>query len=225
MKISSPSKRFLLTGLALASVGFVTACYPDEITSVQDRDLVATFYDADYGFSSNRTYAMPDTIIHLCEVVEIDRCIDLSRQFDAQMLAQVATKMGDLGYNRISEADIAAGQEPDVVVLMSALGTRTTIIYTWWPGWGYWPGWGGCCGPGWGWGYPPAVGVSTYETGSVVVTMADPNTPPPDQAGDLLYAPWNGVLQGLLSSTPAGSRITDGINQMFAQSPYLEAGS
>jgi hypothetical protein len=55
--------------------------------------------------------------------------------------------------------------------------------------------------------------------------MADPDLSPPPGSENLVVVPWNAVLQGLLSSVPAGSRITDGIDQMFAQSPYLRAGS
>lgn len=212
--------------LVALSAGILVGCYPGEITGVADLDLVATHYDEEYDFSSNRTWAMPDSIVHVCDVVEISGCVDLDRDLDDEILAKVATEMAALGYTRIDEGSIGPGNVPDVVVLVSALGVRTTVIYNWWPGWGWWGGWGwcpGCWGPGWGWGYPPAIGVSSYNTGTLVVTMVDPEAEPKED--QQIVTPWNGALDGLLTSSPTAQRINDGLTQMFKQSEYLKVGN
>jgi len=89
----------------------------------------------------------------------------------------------------------------------------------WWPGWGYWPGYG----PGWGWGYPGYVGRVTYETGTVFVDMIDPNDPAPAVEPPEIPVVWTGALRGILSggAATAATRIVDGLNQAFDQSPYL----
>lgn len=211
--------------LAALSAVFLVGCYPDQITSVQDLDVVATQYDTEYAFSANGTWAMPDSIAHVCDFVDVDGCIELRRDLDDEILAKVAAEMAALGYTRIPTDQINPGNVPDVVLLTSALGTRTTVIYSWYPGWGWWGGWGwcpGCWGPGWGWGYPP-VGVTSYESGSLIVSMVDPDLEPEEE--EMIPTPWLGVLNGLLQSGTPASRIDDGLTQMFAQSPYLRAGN
>ena len=90
---------------------------------------------------------------------------------------------------------------------------------------GGWPGWG-CCGPGWGWWYPPTVSVTNFQTGSVFVEMIDPDEQPPDTDLDALVIEWSAVLNGVLSSSSNTSkRLEDGVNQMFKQSQYLKVGN
>lgn len=225
MKISS-MKGWGAAVLVAVSTGVLVGCYPGEVTGVSDLDLVVTQFDEEYDFSSNRTWAMPDSIVHVCDFVEVSGCIELSRDNDAQVLAKIATEMSDLGYTRIPADEISDTNVPDVVLLTSALGVRTTVIYNWWPGWGWWGGWGwcpGCWGPGWGWGYPPAVGVSSYTTGTLVVSMIDPSAEPSQDQN--IVTPWNGVVDGLLTSSPTAQRVDRGLTQMFAQSPYLKVGN
>ena len=80
---------------------------------------------------------------------------------------------------------------------------------------------------GWCWYYPPGwypVGYS-YNTGTVLMQMGDPDdflNFGEDIEADVA---WFGALDGLLSSssTTNAQSITNGINQAFAQSPYIQS--
>ena len=109
------------------------------------------------------------------------------------------------------------------MVLVSASRQQNWVAWTnwgwgswgFWPGWGYWPGYG----PGWGIGYP-WVSVSNYETGSVFITMVNPNQA--NSGEQEIPAIWGAAINGLLGST-AGNQafITQTVEQAFRQSPYL----
>lgn len=215
--------RAVLAALVLG----LTACYPGDPASIQELDIVGTKYDTEYDFSANRSFAMPDSVLHLCDIPELNLagCIELGRDFDATMLARVVANMEAMGYTRELEPEVNA---PDVVVLVSALGSARFVAYVsypWWGGWGWWPGWGycpGCYGPGWGWGYPPgSISAVRYETGTLFIDMVDPDEA--DFAKQEIPIPWTGALNGVLGSS-AEQSVIDGIDQAFAQSPYLRAG-
>jgi len=113
----------------------------------------------------------------------------------------------------------------DVVVMPVANGETyaSCAAYCWYCYWGWYPGWGyypPAWGPGWGWGYPTDVICTTYNTGTLVVSMTEPN----DAKENTLPVAWVGILNGLLegTTTDIGNRITTNINQMFVQSPYLK---
>ena len=144
---------------------------------------------------------------------------------DAQILAQIEAEFTALGYTRVQ----VDGAEPDVVVLVTA--ARTDVVYWysvgWWDYWGYWPGWGPgwgpCCyGPGYGPGYPwgPVYG-GTQSTGTLVITMLDPNMTPARELE--IPALWAGAINGLLQGSDASilARLEGLIEQAFVQSPYL----
>ena len=57
----------------------------------------------------------------------------------------------------------------------------------------------------------------TYETGTLYINFSDAR----DVANDKLKVAWLGIGNGLAGATSSGSRITQAINQMFLQSPYL----
>ncbi|MCK5454961.1 MAG: DUF4136 domain-containing protein, partial [Calditrichia bacterium] len=61
----------------------------------------------------------------------------------------------------------------------------------------------------------------SFSTGTVLITMIDPAKWDP---GNPVNSPvWGGTLNGLTGDTRAGisTRIRNGIDQAFAQSPYL----
>ncbi|MCH7475323.1 MAG: DUF4136 domain-containing protein, partial [Gemmatimonadetes bacterium] len=118
----------------------------------------------------------------------------------------------------LEEAD-PTNNTPDVVFLVGAWAVTNTnayIGYPWWDWWGWYPGWG-CCGPGYGWGYPSAPVVVRYDTATLVITMVDPNR----AAVDEIPVVWVAGMNGVLGSGGTTIRITDGIDQAFDQSPYL----
>ena len=212
--------RLALLGLMVSVAG----CYPGEgATNVQDLDVVLTIHDEDADFASYRTFAMPDTVLHIVGEGEDSNVIELPRTFDDLILDLVTSNMASLGYIREPDPENNAA---DLILLVGAVGVeRTTYWYgggCYWYCWGWWPGWGGYpgYGPGWGWGYPPYVGSTKFEQGAILLTLIDPN----GDTGENEVVPviWGAGTSGLLSgSGSGGTRITNAINQAFAQSPYL----
>ena len=154
------------------------SCYPDGgLNSIEDYDVVITRYNKDYDFGAVKTYAMPDTILHVLPDSTAED--EITREFDELILSQIAENMANIGYKRITDTS-QQDSIPDVVILAGVFATR-------YQGWSYWPGWGGGWGywPGWGWwgpGYPgygpgyPGVAVPyTFSTGSVVAYMFEPD--------------------------------------------------
>lgn len=205
------------SALALGALGTLSlaACWPGDVTSLAQLDLVVTVHDSSANFR-NMTYVLPDS------VVEVDlgseNQIPLDRSFDDQILADVAAQMDAKGYTRVSTQE-ATNNGADYVVLVEASAHTVTsyyAVYPWCGGWGWWGGWGwyGGCYPGY---YPPAVGSTTYESGTIFVNLIDAC----DQDMRRCKRIWIGALNGVLASNPTGQRITSGIQRMYDQSPYL----
>jgi hypothetical protein len=124
--------------------------------------------------------------------------------------------MDALGYTRVTDTT----QTVSVVVLLSAIKSDWQVS-GYYPGgyWGWYPYY-----PGGGW-YPYYPGYAySYEftTGTVFVTMIDPEK---RNSNDPANSPvWGATLNGLAGDSRSGTatRITNGINQAFAQSPYLK---
>ena len=198
-------------------VAGVASCYPGEISSLDETDLVLTFYDTTADFESNVTYAMPDTIIRIDDE---GGSAAANPAIDAQILAQIEAELTAIGYTRV-----AAGTPSDVVVLVTA--TRVDLDYWhtvgWWDYWGWWPGWGPELGPGWAPAYPWGPSYPGRQSlGTLAITMLDPNsTVVEDQE---IPATWVGAVNELLIGSDANilARMVDLIDQVFLQSPYLQ---
>lgn len=204
---------------ALVGLVAVAGCYPGSTNLAdEDYDIVITVYDDEADFASYRTYALPDTVIHIEDSDDVD-IIELPRDFDDLILDLAEANMDALGYVR--EFDPEANGV-DLILLASAVGTESTEWFYggWWGYWGWYPGYPPGWGPGWGWGPPPGyIGGVRIEQGSVVLTLIDPEL----AGGDDEEVPvvWAGAMRGLLSGGGAEARITESLNQAFAQSPYL----
>ncbi len=213
-----PNRVSSLMTLGLALV--VASCYPGDVSSVSELDVVATVRDQSANFGTISTFALPDTIIHL-DIGEGNQ-VELSRAFDDLILSEVVTQLEALGYMR--EADPLTNGA-DAVVLVSAFAVEQTnayVSYPWWnywgsyPGWGFWPGYG----PGWGWGYPPTVSTVSYEQGTLLISLIDVNNP--DTQMETLPIIWVAAASGILSSAGVSeTRLVTNIRQAFIQSPYL----
>ena len=196
----------------------VVSCYPGEISSVGEADLVVTFFDSAADFESNVTYTMPDSIVR---IAEDGGSGSANPAVDDQILAQIEAELTAIGYQRIA----VGGAAPDVVVLVT--GASVDIDYWstggWWGYWGWWPGWGPALGPGWVPAYPwdPAY-PGTQTVGTLAITMLDPNMVSAED--EEIPAIWAGVVNGLLqgSDESVRARMVDLIDQVFDQSPYLQ---
>lgn len=221
MRIVRPGKARLLVGSSLALVFLawvaLLSCYPGSIEDLAELDTVVTIYDDSFNFGQQQTYSMPDSVFHLCEVLPDppSDCIDLSRTHDQLVLDTVVQNMADLSYTRVSDDTSLA--PPDVRLVVTALGSETTGWYVWYP-WNPWY-------PGYGWWYPPVVEPVSYETGSLIITMVRTDEMIENGDQDGIPVIWTGALNGALggSTVSQANRLTNGINQAYAQSPYLRA--
>ncbi|UCF20639.1 MAG: DUF4136 domain-containing protein [Gemmatimonadota bacterium] len=204
----------LLAVALLASAG----CYPGEVTSVTQLDLVVTVREPGFDFGTVQSFFMPDTIIQLNE--DDPNAIDISRANDRQILTRVRENLLDLGWEELSEAEVQDGTLPDLVVGNLVSATENTSWWISYPGYCWDPYW---C---WGWYWPPVVGSSTYRAGTYFVVMARVEGIGAPGQDDEFEAQWGGLADGVLSSSSSSNlnRLLDGIDQMFKQSPYL-AGS
>ncbi|MBC8490757.1 MAG: DUF4136 domain-containing protein [Bacteroidetes bacterium] len=200
----------ILAGIAVA----LTSCYPGGAEYTEDLDLVVTDYNPDYNFKVIQTYYMADSIYHI-----VDEGVTPDRTYDAYIISELERNFDALGYERLDTNDIGS-PEPDVAVVVTAIKVTYYNIYSypWYPGWG----WGY---PDYGWGYPWYGGsyVTSYETGTVLWDMFDPDNV--DKDNKIIYVEWMGAINGLLGTSKQNTkdRITRGINQAFEQSPYLRS--
>jgi hypothetical protein len=124
------------------------------------------------------------------------------------ILGTIAGNMDDLGWVRVDVED-----DPDILLLPAAW--ETTTIYYYYDYWYWW--YGGY----WGWYYPyyPPVYTSSYTTGSLLMSITDPNIVSTD--GNRINQ-WSGLVNGLLTGYFDASRINEAIDKAFAISPYLK---
>jgi hypothetical protein len=200
-------KIYSLAMVALLTVLF--GCYPGGAVYTDEFDIAYTNYDKTYDFVAKGTYSLPNKVVKITgkdnQPPEYVKDI-----YGVPILAQIDANMQALGWIKVD-----VNNNPDVQVLPAAWES-TTIVYG-----GYWGGYY-CwyypyyCGGGW---YYPYTPVTSYSTGTLVMTIVDPNAESTD--GGKRVA-WTGAINGLLTGTYVASRITKGIDQAFAQSPYLK---
>ena len=221
MEVMRRGAVFAVVGL---SIGFVS-CYPGQINSLQETDVVITGREADIDFTAFNSFTMLDTIVHLVDSTATDT-VELGRQLDTEILALIAQRLQAYGYTRIDSADVTPDNLPDVFVTVAASASNNWVFYVTYPWWGYWGWWGGWpgWGPGWGPGYPccGSVGATNYLTGSLIIDMYD--VARADTVEREFPTPWNTVINGMLGGSEqlTAQRLERTINQAFDQSPYLQ---
>ncbi|UCD23780.1 MAG: DUF4136 domain-containing protein [Gemmatimonadota bacterium] len=222
-------RKTVLVGAALSLGIGAAACYPGSIENIQELDVVVTVQDTSVDYSQFLLYAMPDTIVQINDTAE--GSVELGRDHDALILSTIAQRMAQLGYVRVTIPEppqvLPPDSTPDLVVLVTSVGVENSYYawypgwgyWGWWPGWGYWPGYG----PGYGWGYPGYWVQGSYQAGTLFMDMLDPNAPAQPVEPPEIPVVWTGALNGVLGGSSAGTatRLTDGINRAFDQSPYL----
>jgi hypothetical protein len=190
-------------------------------------NIVTTFHDSTFNFGALATFAMPDTVVHFAPVVGSPSPI--SRDFDATILGRVRQDFVSRGYQDISVQINPGAQTPDFIVLVGATESdnyNAFIGYPWFTIWGFSPVWA-WYQPGFNnswtivfpWGQ--VVGTTAYPRGTLVVTLIPTATVNPLAAS--IGAKWAGVATGLAAGTQTNASITAAIDEMFRQSPYLQA--
>jgi len=202
-------KKILLMALPFLALA---GCYPGGPEYVEDLDAVYTTYDTEFDFQSRNTYARPDKIVVDVEIEDGDTTfVYMKDAFAEPLLDQIDDHMAELGWTLV---DIEDG--PDVLLTPAGLKS-TTFFYSYWYDWWY----GGWYGGYWGWYYPPYVTISSYTTGSLIITIADPNVED-DSPINQSQAAWVCVANGLYTGAYDVSRLTTALNDAFSQSPYLK---
>jgi len=210
-------KLIVLFSLLILSSFVLYSCYPDYGLTQSDYDTVITLYDNDANFKKP-TYAMPDTVVHLVEEGDED---NVDRSKDALILSTIASNMARLDYERVP---VDTTMDAPGFVIIAGVTVTDNYGTAYYPGWGYWGGWGWWGGyPGWG--YPGGTVTYSYTTGTIFMTMLDPDK---DNIidGNKFGAVWLARLNGVVSNSSTinvSNRITTRINDAFNQSPYLGA--
>src|SRR6187549_4111927 len=154
---------------ALAGFG-LAGCYPQGPEYTDDLDAVYTTYDPEFDFPGHNTYAMPDKIVVDVQIEnDGDTIFEYMQPIYADpILNKIDANMAALGWSKV---DVSAN--PDALLMPAGISSTTYFYYYWYCWWygGYWGGWG--------WYYPPYYSVSSYTTGSLIMTLADPNTDSP----------------------------------------------
>lgn len=221
--MSRTTNRAGLLGLAVLGA-LLASCYPGDLTSVEDADIVVTAYDETFDFSTASTWSMPDSVV----AVSVDNPFaEYGHLFDAEILAAVESHMNALGYTREPDPETNGA---DVVVLVQAAVSDIYGAYSFYPfdaSWGWYPGWSHWGGTSdvrlhYPWTDVPAgVDLSDVPTGSIIIELVDPNAPVTTPDGPAFTVRWAAVLNGLAADITDVSRVTGAIDQAFAQSPQL----
>jgi hypothetical protein len=219
--------------LLLLIITGISSCYPIDDLAVEDLDVAATIYDKTYydgpagtlnKFENLQTFTVVDTIVHIVESGTEDV---ISRSYDDFVLEQVRLNMLKLGFTEEPNPDV---NPADVAITVSAL-MSTHEVYTWYPYWGWYWGYGSYpykdTAPGFKatqyyyYPWPPYSTYYTYQSGSVLLEMVDIARVNPDV--EEIPVIWAGIVNGVLESSSSGikSRLSNGIDQCFNQSPYL----
>jgi hypothetical protein len=203
--------------LAMLFLVVMGGCYPKGADYIEELDLVYSNYYNQFDFQGQNTYAIPDSVIKITGDVFNDADGNGKPQFMTAanskiILDQIKKNMADFGWTLVDRRN-----NPDVVLLVSSMTTTNIYYYYDWYYWDWW--YGGYYG--WyypGWYYPPYV--TGYRSGSVFIQMIVPKGVP---QGENVPVVWSSIINGLAegSSTELAARVQRGIDQSFAQSPYL----
>jgi hypothetical protein len=135
------------------------------------------------------------------------------------IVARVRTHLVRLGW---ADVTTTHGVQPDVIVLIAAAErVQTSVAYVdWYGSWGYLPYWGPSVNSASVWEVPSGAIPFSYEVGTLLITMLDLR----EQRGNTDAIPllWAAGLDGVVTTpTNTLSRAMLGVDQAFAQSPYL----
>jgi len=203
------------------------SCYPNDSIKLKDLDTTTTVYEP------NDFNPAPESAVIYWNVAQIkgdgDDDLPYHGEIDSEILNTTLDNMVDLyGAENVyiysntanpsptpsnsavkiitpndSQPSVDAGIIPSIILRRN---TQVGIIYPpCIPGWWYW-----YC-------YPPVVNISTYDVGTVLLSMVDLRQNNNDESS------WIAIMRGLLSSDNSynGDRTVSGIDKAFEQSPYL----
>ena len=199
--------------LGVACMATVTGCYPERsLDSAAEFAAVTTAFDTTADFNAITRYALPDSVIYLQE----DRTDQVPAATQAAILSQLRQNLNALGWTEVTDA-----RATPVDVYVTAMITTADYVYYYWDYWYYW-GWYGywplSAGASTQWYYPPYWYAYSYSTGTVLISMIDAH----NISNNRVPLIWSSAVNGVLSDATTNLAIAlQGIDQAFAQSPYL----
>jgi hypothetical protein len=212
--------RLLSAQVLIFTLLVLSSCRPPGNQFVDEFDLVYTTFDVNYNFDSRSTFLMPDSVLIVGET-EYDENL---HRFDHIILESLERHMLSLGWERLPSE---GGSAADLIMLpmISSTDYSSCVMPCWDCGWGYWGGWDyypGGWGGGWGWYYPPSMACNDFSTGTLYVTLSDPNNV--NEIAEEIPVAWKGVIDGLVQGSDAAiaTRLEVNISQMSSQSPELK---
>lgn len=223
-----PALVLAIAVVAMSSV--MPSCFPNGPESPEDFDIVVTAFDDDTDFNLLTTYALADSVPIVTDPENPNQPKTqpaLPDSIQQLILNTIEANMNNYGWTREIDPN---NNPPDVTLVVGVSENEqygAYVSYDWYNYYGGWYiGWGGY-GPGVGWGVGyPWVPSSTYFTqtysytvGTLLIEMLDLKNP--DTQNMVVKALWVGALNGLMSSTNSEQRVTDGIDQAYLQSPFL----
>ena len=203
----------------------LSGCYPDGPEYVDELDIVLTVEDESVDYNSYSSFVMPDSVVFMSN----GRDSELDEDQEEFILSEIADRFISEGWTEVSVID--SNSSSDVIILVSILkNTNISMSYgwygywDWWYGWGYYPSYGGGYYPYYP-GYYSYSSIYSYEDGTLMIEMLDPNAPQYDEENnaDALPLIWAGFVNGFLENSQSSMnyRLSKAIDQMFEDSPYL----
>ncbi len=184
-----------------------------DLSQLSSNFVVQTDAAKGVSFSDYKTYYISDTVA-LISASKTDTLLPAAAA--QQIVSAIESNMEARGYTRVRIKAL----NPDLGINTVAVkDVDVGVVYPgWWWGYpGYWDPWY------WGWYYPyyyPWTVAYSVTTGSVIAEIIDLKNVNEDQK---LQVVWTMSLNGALGSSDINNlqRAIDGINQAYAQSPYL----
>jgi hypothetical protein len=221
----APMQRRLLLLAAAAVAGSLIGCSaPPPSEARLSESIVLTKHAPNANFGAYHTFFIRPEIRVLTEGEAAD---PIEEQYAAPLLAQTTQNLSLRGYEQVdAQADAELAVE---MVYVRSINTGTTC-YSWWdssywgyPGWGYYPYYGGCTNTAWR--------AGTLATMIVDLTPAQGASGEGGEGGEAGAGPGEKLLSTIWFSGVYGieedykestaQRARQGIEQAFAQSPYL----
>lgn len=211
--------RIVIASVALITMIVLFGCtkYPDLYDSERTKDISVTFYDTSAVFKFHNTYSIVDTVGKVSWDEDGDTLVMVASTYSKAILDKINANMASLGYTKV---DTSAG--PDYLINAHTLTLDVEYVgYS-----GYYPYYG--YGSSYYWGYPsygyyypysyPYTYTETYGTVSMEIVDAKNRNEQTHQ----LRVVWTGMVVGGVSDVGnISTRISEGIDECFAQSPYL----
>jgi hypothetical protein len=214
----------LLSALSMLLFTVGCASFPRDDVSRSDSDIVESFYDTAVvvNGASLDTGKVKVQTVYYSNIHYSFKGID--KDADTAILIPIkdpflktaipAAVANNLGAKFTLTADSANADAICRSVSFEEEYTYTTY-YDYWYGGGYY------------YYYPPYYYTTTYTIGTIIVDLSYPTGELNDSTGRAEFFPiWLGVGTGLTSNNTGADiqpRVTDMINKMYIQSPYLKA--